>query len=498
MRTEGSKEIQKKRPLVWRKVGLSLVLSDVVAMGIAFMLALMTAPMLKDMIAPNIYARPLEDYQHLHDLFFLWLCPFVVFMFFIRGHYTNRVPWWNQVRQVLYICFVALIIDGFMRLALDMSFSRILIALSWLYLFLFVLLGRQIVYQICRKMGLWNISTVVVGDIETVINTLCAFRNDPYTGYDVVAIYLRDSKDKEFNINMLHARYAHILVEREFRTYGDLFHEKNDHFFVIALESFRGAERDDIVGALSAANALYAIVPPISRTNSYEMEPQLFFGHDIMLLHSRNALFTPWGRFIKRSMDIAVSGLALFCLLPIILFVALFLKIEGQGGSLFYGGYRIGKNGYRFKCWKFRSMEPESDHLLDELFVRDPEAKTQWELYHKLKVDPRVTTRTAAIIRKTSIDELPQLWNVLVGDMSLVGPRPILEDEEELFGDAINQYMRVRPGITGLWQVSGRNDVSFQRRVYWDSWYVRNWSVWGDIVIMIKTLRVVLARSGAY
>lgn len=108
------------------------------------------------------------------------------------------------------------------------------------------------------------------------------------------------------------------------------------------------------------------------------------------------------------------------------------------------------------------------------------------------------TTKTAAIIRKASIDELPQLWNVLVGDMSLVGPRPILDNEKELFGDTINEYMRVRPGITGLWQVSGRNNVSFQRRIYWDGWYVRNWSLWGDCVILIKTLNVVFGRSGAY
>jgi lipopolysaccharide/colanic/teichoic acid biosynthesis glycosyltransferase len=144
-------------------------------------------------------------------------------------------------------------------------------------------------------------------------------------------------------------------------------------------------------------------------------------------------------------------------------------------------------------------MEPNSDHLLHELLERDPQAKADWETYRKLKQpDPRITTRTARIIRKTSIDELPQIWNVLVGNMSLVGPRPILEDEAQLFGDTLNHYFRVRPGITGLWQVSGRNDTSFQRRVYWDGWYVRNWSLWGDIVILFKTLSVVFGRRGAF
>jgi lipopolysaccharide/colanic/teichoic acid biosynthesis glycosyltransferase len=143
-------------------------------------------------------------------------------------------------------------------------------------------------------------------------------------------------------------------------------------------------------------------------------------------------------------------------------------------------------------------MEPDSDQLLEKLLAEDPAAREEWERYRKLKNDPRVTTRTARLIRKASIDELPQLWNVLVGDMSLVGPRPILENEVAYFGESLNEYLQVRPGITGLWQVSGRNETSFERRVYWDSWYVRNWSIWGDIVILLKTLSVVVTGRGAY
>ena len=192
--------------------------------------------------------------------------------------------------------------------------------------------------------------------------------------------------------------------------------------------------------------------------------------------------------------------IALIIASPFMLIAAIMLKVEGQGGSVFYGGHRIGHQGKVFKCWKFRTMEPDSDHMLHEFLASNPKAKEEWDTFHKLKSfpDPRVTTKTAKFIRRTSIDELPQLWNVLKGDMSLVGPRPILENEVEIFGDAFHYYKQVQPGITGLWQVSGRNDVSFARRVYWDSWYVRNWSFWGDIVIMIKTLRVVFLGSGAY
>jgi undecaprenyl-phosphate galactose phosphotransferase len=196
-------------------------------------------------------------------------------------------------------------------------------------------------------------------------------------------------------------------------------------------------------------------------------------------------------------MDIAVSATALLFLSPLFVAVILLLKLEGQGGMPFYGGRRMGYQGRMFRCWKFQSMEPNSEHLLEAYLEAHPQARADWEKYRKLSNDPRVTTRTARFIRKASIDELPQLWNVLVGDMSLVGPRPILEDEKEYFGDTLQDYMSVRPGLTGLWQVSGRNATSFMRRVYWDNWYIRNWSLWGDIVILIKTPLVLLNRKGA-
>lgn len=144
-------------------------------------------------------------------------------------------------------------------------------------------------------------------------------------------------------------------------------------------------------------------------------------------------------------------------------------------------------------------MEPDSDYLLEEYFAKNPKAKEYWETFRKMpqNQDPRITTRTANIIRKTSIDELPQLWNVFVGDMSLVGPRPILQDEMKFYGDALNEYYDVQPGITGLWQVSGRNETTFKQRVSWDQWYVRNWSLWGDVVILIKTPFILLSRKGA-
>jgi undecaprenyl-phosphate galactose phosphotransferase len=180
------------------------------------------------------------------------------------------------------------------------------------------------------------------------------------------------------------------------------------------------------------------------------------------------------------------------------LITAYFLKHEGMRGSVFYCGERVGRGGHLFRCWKFRTMDPGSEYLLYDYLEENPDAKKYWERYFKLPDDPRVRTRTARIIRKLSIDELPQLWNVIKGDMSLVGPRPILSEEIEAYGDRISEYYMVRPGVTGLWQASGRSNTSFQRRVLWDTWYVRNWSLWGDIVIIFKTLKSVIRGSGAF
>ncbi|MFO0388836.1 MAG: sugar transferase [Alphaproteobacteria bacterium] len=205
-----------------------------------------------------------------------------------------------------------------------------------------------------------------------------------------------------------------------------------------------------------------------------------------------------FSRKIKRAMDIVIAVVALVILCPVFVLIALMLKIEGQGGSVFYGGARVGKYARPFNCWKFRSMQPDADHLLDDYLNANPMLKRHWEKFCKLPNDPRVTTHTARIIRKLSLDELPQLWNVLVGDMSLVGPRPMLVEEMQYCGSRIAYYLSVRPGLTGLWQVSGRNNTSFKHRVHLDSWYVRNWSLWQDVLIMLKTPFAVLNTKGAY
>jgi Undecaprenyl-phosphate galactose phosphotransferase WbaP len=198
----------------------------------------------------------------------------------------------------------------------------------------------------------------------------------------------------------------------------------------------------------------------------------------------------------KRLLDLSLCLLGAAFILPLCAMIALLLRLDSRGRVL-YGQKRIGHRGKIFTAWKFRSMVLDADRILEKCLSGNPVLRQEWERDHKLKNDPRVT-RIGRFLRKTSLDELPQLWNVLVGDMSLVGPRPIVHQEIERYGASFQLYTRVKGGLTGLWQVSGRNNTTYDQRVQLDTFYVRNWSVWLDLCILFRTVAVVLFGHGAY
>ena len=209
----------------------------------------------------------------------------------------------------------------------------------------------------------------------------------------------------------------------------------------------------------------------------------------------RTLLLPPSRRVSKRVFDLAAS-LALIVLLGPLL-VAIALVVRCDGGDALFGHRRIGAGGRVFRCWKFRSMVLDADAVLARTLANDPAARAEWDRDFKLRQDPRVTP-LGKFLRRSSLDELPQLFNVLRGEMSLVGPRPIVAAEVERYGSAIVEYHSCKPGITGLWQVSGRNDVDYAERVELDRRYARTWSLGGDLVILARTLGAVARRSGAY
>jgi undecaprenyl-phosphate galactose phosphotransferase len=208
-------------------------------------------------------------------------------------------------------------------------------------------------------------------------------------------------------------------------------------------------------------------------------------------------LATPLNLVIKRGFDLTVATIAALPLAPLIALIALAIRLDSRG-PVFFRQQRMGRNRRLFRCMKFRTMYHDGEKRLSDHLSVHAGSRDEWERFRKLKsFDPRVT-RVGRILRRLSVDELPQLINVFRNEMSLVGPRPYLPEEAERMGDLRETVLKAPPGMTGLWQVSGRNNLTFEQRLRLDEYYVHNWSLWMDVVVLLKTVTVVLHRHGAY
>jgi Undecaprenyl-phosphate galactose phosphotransferase WbaP len=221
--------------------------------------------------------------------------------------------------------------------------------------------------------------------------------------------------------------------------------------------------------------------------------------HDIggiLGMEVRQRLYSRYEQSIKRGLDISLIILASPFLVALFSFLAVLIRLDSPGPAM-YRQTRFGKGGKPFSIWKFRTMVKNADEMMDHYLEKHPELANEWKQSHKLKKDPRVT-RVGRFLRRFSLDEFPQILNILPGEMSLVGPRPIVEDEIPQYGMSYHLFKRVKPGLTGFWQISGRNDTTYERRVDLDLYYINNWSIWFDIYILAKTFAAVLLGKGAY
>ncbi|MBQ0051340.1 MAG: undecaprenyl-phosphate galactose phosphotransferase WbaP [Treponema sp.] len=235
-------------------------------------------------------------------------------------------------------------------------------------------------------------------------------------------------------------------------------------------------------------------IPKVDDISTLTMTVRDFGG--ILGLSSTHNLTKQHSLFWKRVIDITLLVLSSPLTIPVIATVALIVKITSPG-PVFYGHKRVGKNGKEFKCWKFRSMVIDADKQLEKILAENPEMRAEWEKDRKFTNDPRVT-KIGKILRKTSIDEIPQFFNILTGEMSFVGPRPVTRPELDKYGKKSDFILQAQPGLSGMWQISGRSDTGYEERITLDSYYIQNWSVWLDIWIIIKTVVVVLKGKGAY
>jgi Undecaprenyl-phosphate galactose phosphotransferase WbaP len=402
-------------------------------------------------------------------------------------HYSYRKPFWSELHEVLSTIMLIAIIELAWVAWAGWDLSRLWWFTTWAGAMVCVPTGRWLVKRMLTAAGYWKKPTLIIGTGENAKEAYLALRSQPLMGLDVTAFV---SPTEALNIKtLIEAPVLNGFNANSFKLLTDVK-------VVIALEHHEHDLRDRWIRDLTRHGIRdISVIPAMRGVPLYGAEMSHFFSHEVLMLRLSTNLKRAASRTIKRTFDIVFSSILLVLLAPVLFFLA--YKVRADGGNAFYGHVRVGRGGKKFRCFKLRSMVFNSEEVLRDLLENDESAKAEWELDFKLKNDPRITA-IGNFLRRTSLDELPQLWNVLRGDMSLVGPRPIVEAELERYADDADYYLMAKPGMTGLWQISGRNDLDYATRVYLDTWYVKNWSLWYDIVILFKTFGVVFQRDGAY
>jgi len=332
----------------------------------------------------------------------------------------------------------------------------------------------------------WGTRLIVVGGGELVARTYADLAREPQWGLRPVGFVddpdlpsdVTDSPHYLGTLNQLDRLAAEFAVD----------------WGLVAVHSFDADELADVLSRSGGRIRHWIILPPLERFPSLWLEACEAARRPALTITNR--LRNRSSAFLKRALDLSIVVTLGLAVLPLVALIAALIKF-GSPGPVFYGQERIGRLGRRFKAWKFRTMLPDADAVLARYLDEHPDLAAEWKANHKLRSDPRVTW-IGRFLRSTSLDELPQIWNVLVGEMSLVGPRPIVTAEIDKYAEYYEHYVQVLPGITGLWQVSGRNNTTYEERVALDVYYVQNWSVWLDVYILACTAKVVLLCEGAY
>jgi len=440
----------------------TMLLSDTAVVIGVFFLAVGFSSVTRELLGIPPHTNILPDSTMLAFIIFGLPVILILGKSFLAGHYTQPKPVWSEVRDLLQISVYAFALVSIMLFLSKAHFSRLLFGSFWLFVLIALPFSRYLAKRVLIRFSKWFVPLAIVGSGTNARRCIESIQADEMLGYAVVAT--------DNNHGRCATLFAPDCVEEFEKTF------------------------DRIESTLRSRSSIILSTPMfgLALGNAEMLElPQ----HDSALIRLHNNLHKPHHMMMKRTFDVVASALAMILITPLML--VLCYLITRDSGPFLYKQKRVGKGGHLFDCWKIRSMVTDSSEHLERFLEENPQARDEWETTFKLKNDPRVT-RLGKFIRKCSIDELPQLWNVLIGDMSLVGPRPIVVEEKSYYGVSYNYYEDSKPGITGLWQISGRNDVAYSERVDLDVTYSRNWSLWLDIVIILKTIPTILGRGGAY
>jgi len=426
------------------------------------------------------------------DLFLLLAIAFVTVRY-LAGDYSRRLLFWDGARLTTKALIIASIPDFILLGVGQGHYSSFAILTTWPFLVVAVPVFRQLARVAMSAIGVWQVRSALVGDSERASDIYNALSASLSLGFELRTVI---STKRNAMLREALPQLDHALVT-DAQDAVKRVRQAGCEQAVVAAEDMQSSQFADIVQSFLEADIAVAIAPTLRRLPLVGLETSYFFGKDILLLQVRNNLKHLPRRVLKRGFDIVGATVLLMVLSPLFAVIAIAIK-RFDKGPIFYQHGRLGRDRAPFKCLKFRTMAIDADKRLARWQDENPDLYEEFQKTFKLRDDPRVT-QPGKWLRKTSLDELPQLINVLRGEMSLVGPRPVVESElDQYYGPAAQLYARVKPGMTGLWQVSGRSDTTYEERVTYDEWYVLNWSFWYDIVILLRTAQIVLSGKGAF
>lgn len=405
--------------------------------------------------------------------------------------YKRTIPFWQRIESLFYsstYSVIAVMLLFFIS-AFSTDHSVQFLVLLWIFSFLSLVLMRYAIKRVLDDKAVFQIPLVIIGGGDATVAFIRNINEDTGMGaYKVVGIV--DDAEPEADELKPYKRLG------GFKDIEKVIKDTSVNNVLISVPHLQQDEIQSIIHRVQPLVKNMCIIPNLMDVPMGGIDIETMFNEKIMLIRIRNNLERNINKIIKYVFDMVLTLFGTILISPILVAIAIWIYKDSPGPVIFKH-MRIGKNGREFPCYKFRSMCVDAKEKLDELLKNDPQARAEWEKDFKLKHDPRIT-KSGAFLRRTSLDELPQLFNVLKGEMSLVGPRPIVRAEMERYGEYINDYLMVKPGIAGMWQCSGRSDIDYPERVRMDSWYVRNWSVWLDIMILWRTFKAVFAKKGAY
>jgi Undecaprenyl-phosphate galactose phosphotransferase WbaP len=477
---------------------LALILLDLTAVAISLAVAYLIRHDLLVILLPSLFSEKLLS----QTFVLLWWYPLVfIFCLAYENLYQRRLPFWIEVEWVFkagtLTLFLSVVLLYLVQIGEDVSRSYVL--LTWAISMIIIPTMRFYGKKQLIKLSIWNRPVLLIGNGYTIPMIHGALKREQTMGYTVVGYLANRGK----NPGIALGEDEKFLQDQALPFLGSLDQiesvivKTGIEDIIIAEPSLSSDKLVELTNKLQPLVNNIILVPDLFGVSLSGIEAAYFFEEQAVLLHIKNRLKSKLNRLIKRTFDLIAGTLLSVPCFPLILIIGLAVKLDSPGPA-FHISDRIGRGGRIFRCYKFRTMYQNADELLTDFLESDDQARYEWEHYNKLiSEDPRIT-RLGRLLRRFSIDELPQLINVICGQMSLVGPRPYLPREEKQMGSWIFDILVGKPGLTGLWQVSGRNKLTFENRLRLDTWYMKNWSLWLDAVLLLKTLRVIMKSDGAY